>query len=250
MYLYEEKKDRLESDKEKTSSVSRHMNVKHLTDVRYTNVVQRNIIHNGTEFAADKNRIAIDTMSTVPGMDRSHTIPDRVVQNAIVDLLNGKIDWNIFWYFCVKTAGDEAVGDITSYLITLNQLLNVQPQDTHKIIEIANELYKTVANSRFNLRPGDYSGNRSTGNCIDFNGAETVNVLDDGNVIVIQITAVDAAPVIEMLNAHIDALVRVKENGEVVSSTDSRISGHTMTYKITYIEDLDNGYANAYANKI
>lgn len=52
------------------------------------NVVQRNIAHGTRGFYANSERIAISSMPVVPGMDRSHTVSDRDVQDIVANWMN------------------------------------------------------------------------------------------------------------------------------------------------------------------
>lgn len=251
--MYMQKKE-MECDKtepQKVHPLSVPLKEKRMQDVRYSNVVQRNIVHGPQGFFADKNRIAIDTMPVTSGMDRSHTISDRDVQNAVADWMNAVVkrtdNTDAFWNFCIETAGEEAIGTITNCISTLTQILQQQPVDTSQAVAIANQLYVTVANSRFNLRPGNASGNRSTSNYIDLLAPEIVNVFEGGAVIVIKITEVDARSIGAMIDAGRKALVRIKGIGAVASSTNSKFPGPSLTYEIFHMDPAGDGFVQAQA---
>lgn len=253
MYMQKKEMECDRAEPQKIRPISEPLKEKRIQDVRYSNVVQRNIVHGPQGFFADKNRIAINTMPVTSGMDRSHTISDRNVQNAVADwmnaVVNGTANTDTFWNFCVETAGEDAVGTITSCISDLTQILQQKPVDISQAVTIANQLYATVANSRFNLRPGNTSGNRSTSNCIDLLAPEIVNVFEEGAVIVIKITEVDAGPIQAMLEAEIKPLIRVKAVGAVASSTGNKFSGPTLTYEIFYMEAVGDGFVYAQARR-
>lgn len=255
MYVQEEKRERDQAEPERTRPTLAPLHEKTGENVRYSNVVQRHIVYGTTGFGVDRNRIGIDTMPVTPGMDRSHTISDRDVQNAVAAWMNqvvqGTANSDAFWNFCVNTAGEEAVTTITECITDLISILQkpLDQQQANRAVEIGNRLYGAVANSRFNLRPGNFSGNRSTGNYIDLSAPEIVDVLYDGAAIVIKITQVDAGPIDSMLAAGIKALVRVKAVGAVASSTNPKFPGASLTYEITTIEYLEDGFALAYARR-
>lgn len=253
MYMQKKEMECNKAEPQKICPISEPLKEKRIQDVRYSNVVQRNIVHGPQGFFADKNRIAIDTMPVTSGMDRSHTISDRDVQNAVADwmnaVVNGKANTDAFWNFCVETAGEEAMGTITSCISDLTQILQQKPVDIFQAVTIANQLYVTVANSRFNLRPGNASGNRSTSNCIDLLAPEIVNVSEGGAVIVIKITEVDARPIGAMIGAGRKALVRIKGIGAVASSTNSKYPGSSLSYEIFYMEAAGDGFVYAQARR-
>lgn len=252
MYLQKEKMECDKAESQKVRPVSVPLKEKRIQDVRYSNVVQRNIVHGLEGFYTDNNRIAIDTMPVTPGMDRSHTISDRYVQNEVANWMNAVVnetdDTDAFWNLCVEIAGEDAMGMITLLIVALTETLKNQPEEISQAVTIANDLYVTVANARFNLRPGNASGNRSTGNYIDFLGPEIESVFADGAIIAIRITEVDAKPIIAMLDAKRRPFIRVKDIGAVVSSTDGKFPGHTLVYEIFYLDMKDDGFVYAWAS--
>lgn len=252
MYIYEEKRKDNRPDEKRRSPLSAPCEKKYGQNVRYSPVVQKNIVHGKQGFYADKNRIAIKEMPVIPGMDRSHTISDRTVQEAVANWMNrviaGSGNTDGFLEFCRQVAGEDNLPSITEFIFELNEILHANPLDVDTAVAVANQLYAAVANSRYNLRPGSLSGNRSTGNCIDLNGAEIVNVLNNGSSIVIKVSQVDGAGVDRLIKTGIPALVRVKAPGVVVSSTDDKFPGHVSAYQIIYVENTDDGFSLLHAN--
>lgn len=217
-----------------------------LSNIQNQKIIQRNIIflNASNRFSTNRDRIAIDSMETATGSDRSHTVSDREVQQMVADFLNElyrnlSSDANRFIDVCIHIAGEDESGAITSLISAILE----NKTDPQKLVELGNTLYATVANSRYNLRLGDPSGNRSTGQHLDLNGPEIIGFDHDGAIIYIRITAVDANTIISLLRTSTPATILVKEEkrlGAIASSTDPKFSGHGKTYEITYIEPSED----------
>ncbi len=208
MYIYEEKKKDNRTDEKRRSPHPAPYEKKYEQNVRYCPVVQKNIVYGKQGFYADEKRIAIKGMEAIPGMDRCHTVSDRSVQEAVAKWMNsviaGEDQTEEFEEFCTTTAGADNSSLVTELITELRKILRAKPLDVDTAVTLANRLYDTVANSKFNLRPGSLSGNRSTGNCIDLNWAEIGNVNDYG-YITIRVSQVDGKVVDSMIRAGIGA---------------------------------------------
>lgn len=253
MYSQKEKKKSKGLEPQDIQSAFSSLDEKTVHEVRYMNVVQRNIAHGARGFYANSERIAISSMPVVPGMDRSHTVSDRDVQDIVANWMNevvrGTANSNLIFQVFINIAGEEVVGIVFQLMHELTLILTQSPLNESEAVRLGNQLYDTVANSRFNLRPGNSSGNRSTSRYIDLFYPEIETVLTD-DIIVIKISQLDAESVFAMLEAGIPALVRIKGAGAVSSSSDSRFSGETLIYQIITIDNLLNGFAFAYARKV
>lgn len=208
-------------------------------------VIQCMIIFNGKAFTVDKDREPITTMDRTPGTDRSHTVSDRDIQLAVAGFLNALLAGGANLEEFMGGARDVAGGDLDISEEMEGVQKAIIEKDIEAAVQLGNKIYDKIANSRFNLRPGNFSGNRSAGQNLDLLGGEfldfTPGATGSAAQIKVQVSAVDAQSIMGILQMGRTPSILIKDGGfgGIASSTEGKYPGHGLLYNVVNLEFIN-----------